>query len=47
MLADAGTVFDALLLQAFFERIAPRLAVPAAALDPAAAAAPAPTVAPA
>jgi HD-GYP domain-containing protein (c-di-GMP phosphodiesterase class II) len=33
MLADAGTVFDPLLLQAFFERIAPRLAFPSSPPD--------------
>jgi HD-GYP domain-containing protein (c-di-GMP phosphodiesterase class II) len=41
MLADAGTVFDPLLLQAFFERIAPRLAIAPAAADPIPAPAPA------
>jgi HD-GYP domain-containing protein (c-di-GMP phosphodiesterase class II) len=51
MMADTGTVFDPLLLQAFFERIAPRLAVLPAATAPAApegsAPDPSPAVAPA
>jgi HD-GYP domain-containing protein (c-di-GMP phosphodiesterase class II) len=46
MLADAGTVFDPLLLQAFFERIAPRL-TPLTPVDDSQAPVAASTVAPA
>jgi HD-GYP domain-containing protein (c-di-GMP phosphodiesterase class II) len=42
MRADAGTVFDKALLQAFFERVAPRLAVAAPSDAPEPAAQPAP-----